>query len=117
TRSPSRPTLTAMRRASIATAALTAAVLLAGCTTARQPVPPSPGAPATTGAQAMRPVGTPTVIASGLEAPWSILRLGDEDSTLISERDSGVIRELTPGGRLREAGTVPGVAASGEGGL
>jgi len=28
-----------------------------------------------------------------------------------------VIRELTPEGRLREAGTVPGVAASGEGGL
>ncbi len=39
-------------------------------------------------------------------------------STLISERDSGRIRELLPdGGSTRTVGVVPGVAHSGEGGL
>jgi glucose/arabinose dehydrogenase len=36
---------------------------------------------------------------------------------LISERDSGVVRELTADGALREAGTVPGVVSGGESGL
>jgi glucose/arabinose dehydrogenase len=38
-------------------------------------------------------------------------------STLISERDSGEILELTSHGVTRAAGTVPGVVHSGEGGL
>jgi Glucose/sorbosone dehydrogenases len=35
----------------------------------------------------------------------------------VSERDSGVVRELSPDGTLREAGIVPGVVAGGESGL
>jgi len=104
-----------MRRLGFALTAITAVALLAGCTTAEAPEVPTPTASPTAGA--VQPIGTPKVLASGLEAPWSILRLGDEDSTLISERDSGVIKELTPDGELRDAGTVRGVAASGEGGL
>jgi glucose/arabinose dehydrogenase len=38
-------------------------------------------------------------------------------STLISERDSGMIKELADDGSLRDVGTVPGVVHNGEGGL
>src|SRR5690606_15649718 len=38
-------------------------------------------------------------------------------STLISERDSGVVKELTPDGALRDVAAIPGVVSSGEGGL
>ena len=60
------------------------------------------------------------VIAEGLEAPWSIAFRGE--TALVSERDSGRILELVPGAEdapheTREVGTVPGVAAGGEGGL
>ncbi|MEO7006565.1 MAG: PQQ-dependent sugar dehydrogenase [Terrimesophilobacter sp.] len=81
----------------------------------------------------VQPVGEPTVLASGLKAPWSILRLDahltdggggstpsgstPSGSTLISGRDDGVIKELTASGTLRDAGTVAGVVHSGEGGL
>lgn len=53
--------------------------------------------------------------------PWSVVPLGEPggDSTgaLISERNSGLIRELTPDGSLRDVATVPGVVAGGEAGL
>ena len=62
------------------------------------------------------PVADPEVIATGLEAPWSILRL-ESGSTLISERDSGVIVELTANGEQRDIGTVELVDHDGESGL
>jgi glucose/arabinose dehydrogenase len=61
------------------------------------------------------PTGESTVLATDLDVPWSILRLGD--STLLSYRDSGQIMELTPAGDVREVAVVPGVDAGGEGGL
>jgi glucose/arabinose dehydrogenase len=61
------------------------------------------------------PTGETTVLATGLDVPWSILPLGD--STLISYRDTGQIMELTIAGDLREVAVVPGVDAVGEGGL
>ena len=80
--------------------------------------PPQPSPTGTgTGAQRLMPVGVPTVIARGLDSPWSILRLGDNDSTLVSERDTGVIEEVTPDRQLRAAGIVAGVVHGGEGGL
>ncbi|MFY9714445.1 MAG: PQQ-dependent sugar dehydrogenase [Microbacterium sp.] len=86
------------------------AVLLAGCA---QPDPPrNPGssaAPDPTGAT------TPSVIASGLDAPWSVVYAGD--ATIVSERDTGIVRELLPDGSTRELGAVGGVLARGEGGL
>ena len=51
---------------------------------------------------------------TGLETPWSVAFLGT--TALISERDSGRIRELV-GGATREVGVVAGVVHSGEGGL
>ena len=72
-----------------------------------------PGPGVVTGS--VQPVGEPVVLASGLEVPWSILRLPG-GGTLISERGTARVRELVSGG-LRDAGTVPGVVARGEGGL
>jgi len=76
---------------------------------------PTETAPATPPV-AVQPLGEPVVIAAGLEAPWSILRLPN-GATLISERDTARIRELLPDGGLRDAGTVAGVVPNGEGGL
>ncbi|MET1052860.1 MAG: PQQ-dependent sugar dehydrogenase [Mycetocola sp.] len=102
-------------------AVATAALLLAGCSAAtptptptRSPAPETP-APAQTGAPPVYPTGETTVLATGLDVPWSILRIGD--STLLSYRDTGQIMELTVAGDLREAAVVPGVSAGGEGGL
>jgi len=82
-------------------------VLLAGCT------PVSPTGPTLPGVQ---PVSTPAQIVSGLEAPWSMVRL-ESGSTLISERDSGMIVELTADGDLRDVGHVEDAVHDGEGGL
>ncbi|GAA1912869.1 PQQ-dependent sugar dehydrogenase [Microbacterium aoyamense] len=60
--------------------------------------------------------GEPTTIARALAAPWSVVPL-EGGGALISERDSGVIRELSPDGTLRQAGVVPGVVAGNESGL
>lgn len=98
-------------------------VLLAGCAAAQPAVvTPSP-TPTTTPtptptpeALPVQPTGDVTVVAAGLVAPWSMVRLRS-GSTLISERDSGVIKELTADGTLRDVGTVPGVDHEGEGGL
>lgn len=62
-------------------------------------------------------IAEPETVVEGLAAPWSIAFAGDV--ALVSERDSGRILELTETApaQAREVGTVPGVAASGEGGL
>jgi glucose/arabinose dehydrogenase len=86
---------------------LVAVVLLAGCASA------SPSGPRPSGVQ---PVSTPTQIVGGLEAPWSMVRL-ETGSTLISERDSGTIVELTADGALRDVGRVTDAVHDGEGGL
>jgi glucose/arabinose dehydrogenase len=91
---------------------------IASTTTPAQPTSEATAepAPTTTAPTPVRPVGEPVVIASGLDAPWSILRL-PSGATLISERDTALIRELLPDGSLRDAGAVAGVVPNGEGGL
>ncbi|GGE81788.1 PQQ-dependent sugar dehydrogenase [Mycetocola zhadangensis] len=103
-------------------AALAAVLLLAGCTKSEPQTQAPTGSPATTPAPAMpagagpvAPTGETAVLATGLEAPWSILPLGD--STLISYRDTGQIMERTIAGDLREVAVIADVDAGGEGGL
>ncbi|WP_326635464.1 PQQ-dependent sugar dehydrogenase [Streptosporangium sp. NBC_01755] len=56
-------------------------------------------------------------VASGIEVPWGLAFLPDGDA-LVAERDSGRVLQVPGrGGRPREVYRVPGVAASGEGGL
>jgi glucose/arabinose dehydrogenase len=114
---------------SVALAAVAAVALaLTGCTGAG-PAPGPTTAPSTAAPRAttspppgaferpVTPVGTPTDVQTGLAAPWSMVRL-PSGSTLVSERDSGRIIEVLPGGRSkRVVGTVPGVVHVGEGGL
>ncbi|WP_311765419.1 PQQ-dependent sugar dehydrogenase [Streptomyces zingiberis] len=56
-------------------------------------------------------------VATGLDTPWGLAPLSGGD-LLVSSRDSGKILRVDAGsGKKTEAGTVPGVAAEGEGGL
>ncbi|MDH6179874.1 glucose/arabinose dehydrogenase [Microbacteriaceae bacterium SG_E_30_P1] len=102
-----------------------AAIVLAGCTGTPEPMP----LPTRSAIETPTPTATPepelpgpvhpsgvTTIATGLSAPWSILRL-ESGSTLVSERDRGVVREVTSDGQVRDVGAVPGVVPGGEGGL
>ena len=110
-----------------ASVSLAALLVLAGCTAAPPlptptplpstdaPTTPTPAEPAPP-PQVLQPTGAPAVIASGLDAPWSILRLPN-GGVLISERDTADIVEVLPDGSLRVAGSVPGVVPGGEGGL
>ncbi len=95
-----------------------AALSLVGCAAEEQPTPlaPVPSGSADQETGPVEPVGEQTVIASGFDVPWSILRLGN-GSTLISERDSARVKEVLADRRVREAGVVPGVVPGGEGGL
>ncbi|MFC8682323.1 PQQ-dependent sugar dehydrogenase [Microbacterium ureisolvens] len=55
-------------------------------------------------------------LASGLSTPWSVVPLAG-GGALISQRDDGAVRQLTPDGELRTVGTIPGVVSGGESGL
>ena len=105
-----------MRRALPTIAA--AAVLLAGCTSpAPEPAPtPAVTPPVATLPDDLLPAGVPREVATGLAAPWSILRVTDE-LTLISQRDDARVLRLDADGTLTPVGTVPGVDPGGEGGL
>jgi glucose/arabinose dehydrogenase len=102
-----------------------AALVLAGCsspapepTATRTPTsaPRPTGSSAPVAAIPWQPGTDTTVLETGLEAPWSVVPL-PSGSALISERDSGLVRERLPQGGLRDVGVVPGVVHQGEGGL
>lgn len=57
----------------------------------------------------------PEVIATGLQAPWSIAF--HEGTPLVSERDSARVLELDAQGEARELAVIDGAAPNGEGGL
>jgi len=113
-------------RAAAASATLAVVLITATACTAGGPgdsiPPPATRAATPTGPAARevagfwRVVGGASTLASGLQAPWSVAALAD-GGALISQRDDGAIIELTSDGRLRVAGTVPGVVAGGESGL
>jgi glucose/arabinose dehydrogenase len=60
--------------------------------------------------------GAPQVVARGLSVPWAIAFLPGGDA-LVTERDSARLLRVTPFGQVTVVGKVPGVQASGEGGL
>lgn len=97
-----------MRRR-VAPALVLGTLVLAGCSAPGIPTPPAVDPTDTANAE-------PVTLASGLEAPWSVVRL-DGGGALISQRDGGEVLELTASGDLREAGVVPGVVSGGESGL
>lgn len=113
----------ALRLAASAAAVALAIGALSGCSASGPTTEPSPAEPSSTatapssGASAgVVPTGTPTDVVTGLQSPWSILRVSPS-LTLVSERDSGTIERVTASGTLTKVGTVPGVVHDGEGGL
>lgn len=74
----------------------------------------SPEHPAGSPAAEPPPTGERTVVAD-LVTPWSVVFAGE--TPIISERDTGRILEIDPGGHAREIGVVAGVEAEGESGL
>jgi len=123
-----------LARAIAIVAVVVAAV--AGCTSKSTNPPPvtatltsTPAAPAPSSASsglsgAAPPADPATVrptvaetIATGLQSPWGLAFLPD-GSALVSERDTGQIKRIPPGGGGASAiGTVPAVKHGGEGGL
>lgn len=97
-------------------AAAAAVALLAGCASQPTGELTTPSTGPSPIATVVAPTGATTVIATGLDAPWSMVRL-ESGSTLISERDSRKVLELTADGTVREVGSVDGAAPGGEGGL
>jgi glucose/arabinose dehydrogenase len=61
------------------------------------------------------PSGGPTVLATGLQIPWSIAFYGT--TPLISERGTARIQAIGPNGALTAIATINGVSGTGEGGL
>jgi len=111
--------MTTMWRSAWGAGLVAAVVVLSGCSAPAEgptPVPPVPSETGDPDAGPVQPVGDTTVIATGLTAPWSMVRLAS-GSTLISERDSALVKELTTTGEVRDAGVVGGVVPGGEGGL
>src|SRR6266545_1229509 len=60
--------------------------------------------------------GAPRTVATGLSVPWAIAFLPGGDA-LVTERDSARLLRVTSFGQVTVIGKVPGVEASGEGGL
>lgn len=78
------------------------------------PVPPSTAAPSPDPSSSPE-AAEPSVVVTGLDAPWSIAFHGD--TPLVSERDTGRVIELDSEGNSREIAVVADAVARGEGGL
>lgn len=97
--------------------ALAATLALAGCGMANPVTSPGPAAPTPSDVVGqVQPAGHPFEVASGLAAPWSIVRIS-ETETLVSQRDDARILSVAADGSTAEVGIVPGVSPGGEGGL
>ncbi|ROQ16470.1 MULTISPECIES: sorbosone dehydrogenase family protein [unclassified Curtobacterium] len=119
-----QPSPTRTRRAwSAAGIAAVAALALSGCADAAPDDDRGSSASARATAPADLPTGQVALdgdtsdVVTGLEAPWSVVRTGDDGDALVSERDSAKVLELQDDGSTREVGTVDGVSHGGEGGL
>jgi glucose/arabinose dehydrogenase len=116
--------MTTRLRLAVATAG---AALLTACSsdtgTVAPPAPATAAPPSATGSAPATPApaGTPDLsapetVATGLRVPWGLAFLPD-GSALVAERDTGHILQVRPGSAPKEVYRVPGVSASGEGGL
>ncbi|MGW6744765.1 PQQ-dependent sugar dehydrogenase [Streptomyces sp. NPDC055025] len=78
---------------------------------------PEGGAPSPSAAPAKGSVRVVSTVTEGLASPWGLAALPDGD-LLVSSRDEGTITRVdTESGKKTLVSTVPGVSASGEGGL
>ncbi|HYJ69951.1 MAG TPA: PQQ-dependent sugar dehydrogenase [Nocardioidaceae bacterium] len=108
--------------------AVSVATLLAACSDDSTPesepsdepptssAPASPSDPASSGSTGVPEPRVAGTIATGFTSPWDIAFLPDGDA-LVSERDTGLIKRVTPDGEVTTVGELPEVAPSSEGGL
>ncbi len=104
------------RAAIVAVTTFVGVAVIAGC--APGPVATVPGAspqPQSSSAPAVPELTDPTIVAEGLDAPWSVAF--HDGVALVSERDTGRIVEVSAGGEVREVAEIAGIVAQGEGGL
>lgn len=81
------------------------------------PTPPPASAPVTDAPHGTSDAPRVTdTIASGLDTPWGLAFLPD-GSALVTERNSGRILAIDPGGGVRQVGVVDDTVARGESGL
>ncbi|MEU1310367.1 PQQ-dependent sugar dehydrogenase [Streptomyces cinnamoneus] len=112
-----------MRRPTATTAlAVSALLIVTGCSGGSPSGGPAPsssraGAPTAPAGSARGSAEVVATVATGLASPWGVAPLPGGD-LLIGSRDTGtVVRVAADGGRQAPLGTVPDVAAAGEGGL
>ncbi len=123
-----------MSRARVAAGCAVLLMALAACSSAgpsprllpsASPRVPGASAPATSSASPAAPAAAPAkgsvrvtgTVATGIKSPWGMAVLPGGD-LLVSSRDTGIVWHVAvKTGKKTEVGTVPGVAASGEGGL
>ena len=100
----------------LVTVPLLVILALSGCS--QEPASPPSAEPteSDTTSGPVTPVGDPSVVVTDLESPWSVVRL-ESGSALISERNTGTVKELSDDGEVRVVGTVPDVVHEGESGL
>ncbi len=95
-----------------------AVALAAGCTHPRGNAHNPSALPAGDALPQAR-MGTPRVLAQGLEVPWGVAFLPQSEGggALVGERDSARLLRIDPSGAVHQIGRVPGVVPRGEGGL
>jgi glucose/arabinose dehydrogenase len=103
------------------TVVLACALALTGCSSdggirASGSTPPPLPSPSTSSSSPAKRLGRPSDLVTGLSVPWAIAFLPGGDA-LVTERDSARLLRVTSAGKVSTVGRVPGVSASGEGGL
>ncbi|MBT1002183.1 PQQ-dependent sugar dehydrogenase [Paenarthrobacter sp. DKR-5] len=89
-------------------------MLASACTAPAVPAPSAASAHAGTAPAAT--TAPARDVATNLQSPWSMATTPD-GAVLVSERDTGLVKELTPAGGSRDVGRIDGVVHEGEGGL
>lgn len=116
--------MTHTHRARVAATVVAAMIVTTGCV-ARPPTeaipPPVTSAPSGEPSPAdpagwWNPTASAGTLAERLVAPWSVVPLAGGGG-LVSQRDDGLIVQVTSDGSLRTAGRVAGVVSGGESGL
>jgi aldose sugar dehydrogenase len=132
---PGTATRTATRTATAPLALTVLAALAVACSPGEDGNPAAPAPPATAAApttpqtpsrnsptpRAPSPAGVPTprvagTVVTDLTSPWGLAFLPDR-TALVSERDTGRIKQVRRDGSVVTVGTVPGVDPGGEGGM